>query len=71
MTGFFLWALDEHTGKIIGTISGFIIGLLIVILGFWKALVLSLFTAFGFWLGKRQDDHKNLLGWLGRFFDRP
>ena len=70
LTRFFLWSLAEHPGKLIGTITGFFIGLLVVLLGFWKAFVLSLFTGLGFWLGKRQDDHKNLLDWLGRFFER-
>ncbi|WP_242825394.1 DUF2273 domain-containing protein [Desulfitobacterium dichloroeliminans] len=65
---FFLWALEEHPGKLSGILAGFGIGLLVVVLGFWKALVLALFVLVGLILGKRHDDHKDLFGWLDRFF---
>lgn len=61
--------LDEHPGKLIGTILGFVLGLFVVLLGFWKTLVVFAFVALGFFLGKRQDDHKKLFDWLNRFFD--
>lgn len=67
ITRFFLWALEEHPGKLMGTAAGFILGLLIVVLGFWKALVLSLFVLLGLLLGKRHDDHKKLFDWMDRF----
>ena len=67
---FFFWALDHHPGKFIGTLSGFLLGLLIVTLGFWRALVLFLFVALGFLLGKRQDDHKNIATWVERIFNK-
>ena len=67
---FFLWALDKHPGKLIGTILGFLLGLLVVSIGFWKALVLFIFVAIGFFLGKKQDDEKNLFEWITRFFQR-
>lgn len=68
-TLFMLRLLDEHPGKLIGTILGFVLGLFVVLLGFWKTLVVFAFVALGFILGKRQDDHKKLFDWLNRFFD--
>ncbi len=68
ISSFFLWALEEHPGKLIGVASGFILGLLVVTLGFWKALVLILFILLGLFLGKRHDDHKQLFDWMNRFF---
>jgi len=67
---FSLWALDEHPGKLVGTVGGFLLGLLIIVLGFWRALVLFFFVTAGFLLGKRQDDHKDLTGWIQRLFDK-
>lgn len=66
---FFLWALEEHPGKLIGTASGLIIGLLVVVLGFWKALTLLIFVLLGMLLGKRHDDKKKLFDWIDRFFN--
>lgn len=65
---FFMWALDNHPGKLIGSGLGFFAGLLMVTLGFWRTLILALFVSVGFILGKRQDDHKSFLAWLDRFF---
>lgn len=69
LTSFFLKLLDEHPGKLIGSMLGFLLGLFVVLLGFWKTLVLFLFVMIGFLLGKRQDDHKQLFDWLDRFFN--
>lgn len=66
----FLWALEEHPGKLIGTLLGFFIGLLVVVLGFLKALVLMLFVLLGLLLGKRHDDNKDILDWLDRFLHK-
>jgi len=67
---FLFWALDSHPGKLFGTSIGFLLGLLLVTLGFWRTLVLALFAVLGFILGKRQDDHKDILKWLERHFDK-
>jgi uncharacterized membrane protein len=68
LASLFLRLLDEHPGKLLGTVSGFLLGLLVVLLGFWKTLVLFLYVVIGFLLGKSQDDHKKHLEWLDRFF---
>ena len=67
---FFNWAAENHPGKLIGTIIGFVLGLMVVILGFWRTLVLALFVGMGFLIGKRRDDQKSLLSWIERFFER-
>ena len=64
------WAIDNHPGKSIGTALGFIVGLLMVTLGFWQTLVIILFSAVGFIVGKRQDDHNDISTWLERIFNR-
>ena len=67
---FFLWALNNHPGKFIGITLGFVMGMFVVTLGFWRTLVLTLFVAVGFIIGKRQDDHQSLSAWLERIFDK-
>lgn len=70
ITDFLVWSINNHPGKFIGTVIGWILGLLIVTLGFWKTLILMLFIAVGFILGKRQDDHKDVLTWLERILNK-
>ena len=67
---FLVWAIDNHPGKLIGTSLGLVLGLLMVTLGFWRTLVLTLFAILGFVLGKRQDDHKSITTWLERNFKK-
>lgn len=67
LASLFLRLLDEHPGKLLGTLGGFLLGLLVVTLGFWKTLVLFLFVGMGFLLGKSQDDQKKPFAWLDRF----
>ncbi len=68
--GFFNWALTEHPGKLIGTSLGLGIGLLVVILGFWRTLVIALFVSVGFYLGKRKDENLGLLSWIDNFINK-
>jgi len=70
IVSFLVWAFDNHPGKLIGTSVGFFLGLLMVTLGFWRTLVLSLFAILGFVLGKSQDDHKNITAWLERILNK-
>lgn len=67
---FFSWSWREHPGKLLGTSFGFGFGLLLVILGFWRALILAMFILAGFFVGKRYDEHKDLGRWLDRFFQK-
>lgn len=67
---FLIWALDNHPGKLLGTSIGLVFGVLMVTLGFWRTLVLALFTILGFVVGKRQDDNKFITTWLERNFNK-
>jgi len=66
ISGFFVWSIDNHPGKLIGTSIGLVMGFLMVTLGFWRTLVLILFATLGFVIGKRQDDNKAVTAWLER-----
>ncbi len=67
---FLYWTLESHPGKLFGTSIGFLLGLLMVTLGFWRTLVLALFAVLGFVLGKRQDDHKDISTWFEKHFNK-
>jgi len=70
ITRFLVWAIDNHPSKLIGTSLGLVLGLLMVTLGFWRTLILALFSILGFGLGKRQDDYKSITTWLERNFKK-
>jgi uncharacterized membrane protein len=67
---FLVWAIGNHPGKLIGTSVGFFLGLLMVTLGFWRTLIISLFAVLGFILGKSQDDHQYITAWLERILNK-
>lgn len=69
-SGYFLWILEEHPGKLIGTALGLVFGLIFVLLGFWRTVILILFIAAGYMLGKRKDENKALFSWLERAWNR-
>lgn len=70
ISNFLIWAMDNHPGKLIGTAIGFLLGLLMVTLGFWRTMIVALFVVLGFVLGKRQDDHQDIITWLERNFNK-
>ncbi|WP_088226396.1 DUF2273 domain-containing protein [Desulfosporosinus sp. FKB] len=70
ISGFVMWALEHHPGKFIGTVSGFALGLLMVTLGFWRTMVLIFFVILGFIIGKRQDDHQDIMTWLEKTINK-
>lgn len=60
--------LAEHWGKATGGGLGLIIGLAIVIFGFWRSLVLFLCIGLGIFLGRQFDRHEGLLKLLQRIW---
>ena len=52
-----LW--ERHRGKIAGLLAGLLFGLLVLALGFWRSLFVSLCMAAGFVIGKRIDEKGN------------
>lgn len=67
---FLNWALNEHPGKLIGSLLGLIAGVLVIGLGFWRTLVIALFVGIGFYLGKRKDNNQGLLLWIDELVNK-
>ena len=67
-TAFGLRLIDQHPGKTVGVILGFVLGLFVVLLGFLKSLIIVLFVFVGYYFGKRRDEHKGFSQLLELFF---
>lgn len=65
---YFLELLDRHRGKAIGIILGLLAGLLIVIFGFWKMILIIICILFGYFIGKSFDDGGSLDALWRRLF---
>jgi len=50
-----------HSGKIIGVLLGFFLGLLILAIGFFQALFVLFCMVVGYVVGKRIDDKEDLM----------
>lgn len=68
MEGNFWYLLRElvanNEGKVYGTLIGFISAILVLIIGFWKTLLIFVLTAIGYYIGSRWDqegDFRKLL----------
>ena len=68
MEGNFWYLLRElvanYKGKVYGTLIGFISAILVLIIGFWKTLLIFVLTAIGYYIGSRWDqegDFRKLL----------
>jgi len=59
-----------HKGKVIGTLIGFLIGILVLFLGFFKTIIILLFTLIGYYLGSRWDIEGNLKILLNRILPK-
>lgn len=59
-----IWQL--HGGKIIGCGGGFIAGILILLLGFFQTLFVSLCIVIGYIIGKRIDEKEDLMALLDK-----
>jgi uncharacterized membrane protein len=58
----------EHWGKILGGALGLIVGLCILLFGFWRSLLLFFCIAVGVYLGRLFDRHEGLQGILQRIW---
>ena len=52
--------LLNNFGKILGTFSGFILGVFLLTLGFFKTLLLSLCMIIGYFFGKKIDNKEKI-----------
>ncbi|HHY19834.1 MAG TPA: DUF2273 domain-containing protein [Firmicutes bacterium] len=58
----FLAQLAPYRGRIIGTIFGLFVGILILKYGFFRALVVAIFISLGYYLGLKMDRRETLSG---------
>jgi uncharacterized membrane protein len=52
---------NEHRGAVKGSAIGFILAVLILVLGFMKVLFIAIFTGLGYYIGKRLHEDKNYI----------
>jgi uncharacterized membrane protein len=60
--------LVAHWGKVVGGLTGLLIGLTIIIFGFWRSLLLFTCIILGIYLGRLFDRHEGLQNVLQRFW---
>lgn len=66
-----LFLLLEHRGKVIGSLFGFIVGLVVIFFGWLKAISFVLCVAVGYFLGTRFDSGKGVLEFLQKVLPPP
>lgn len=60
----------ENPGKTAGAIIGFIIGILVFTLGWWKTLIVLLLVVAGYFIGKSRDDNVSIIDQITGLFRR-
>ncbi|MGI6606097.1 MAG: DUF2273 domain-containing protein [Peptococcia bacterium] len=50
----------KHRGKVLGLIAGLVFGLMVIKVGFWQTLFITLCLGLGYAIGKRIDDNESL-----------
>lgn len=59
----------NHHGKIIGTFIGFIAGLFLLTLGFFKTLILSACIMVGYYFGRKVDNKEDIIEFIERLLN--
>jgi uncharacterized membrane protein len=57
---------QNHSGKIVGVLVGFFLGVLIILLGFFQTLFVLLCVIAGYIVGKRIDEKEDLMDILDK-----
>jgi uncharacterized membrane protein len=52
--------VEKNPWQTVGIVAGFLAGILIILVGFWKTLFIFLMAAGGYFLGKGKDEGKPL-----------
>jgi uncharacterized membrane protein len=55
-----LW--DEHPGLLLGATAGFLFALLVLVVGFWRAVLVGILVVIGGYVGRRFDGEDSDLG---------
>lgn len=58
----------EHWGKIVGGLAGLLVGLAIIVFGFWRSLFIFLCVAAGIYIGRLFDRNEGLQSLLQKFW---
>ncbi|MGI6537402.1 MAG: DUF2273 domain-containing protein [Caldicoprobacterales bacterium] len=66
MKEFLLAFFENHKGKTIGILCGLIFGVFILLIGFWRVLLLLLCILLGYWLGSFHDNNESFYSFLNK-----
>lgn len=55
-----------HKGKVIGILLGLAFGILVLSIGFWQTLFLSLCIYIGYWIGGMTDKKEKFMAFLDK-----
>jgi len=61
--------MNEHRGKALGILLGFIASILFVSYGFWPTIFIVLCIFVGYQVGKKLDENVDLEEWLRNLFN--
>lgn len=59
---------NNHRGKFVGTLVGFVFAILVLLVGFWRTFFIACCVGVGYIIGKRFDDDDSLSDLIGYFF---
>ncbi|MBP7738572.1 MAG: DUF2273 domain-containing protein [Spirochaetes bacterium] len=62
--------IKKNPGKTIGAAFGFVIGILLLTIGWWKTLIVLLLAFIGFIIGKSRDENIPVVDMITSFFRR-
>lgn len=65
---FIMHLLEYHRGKAIGILVGLVAGILMVVYGFWKTLLIILCVLVGYSIGRSLDENGGFDDWIQRVF---
>lgn len=62
--------MRENPGKTVGVAAGFIAGILLFTIGWWKTLIILILVFIGFVIGKARDENVSIIDMVSSFFRR-
>jgi uncharacterized membrane protein len=62
--------IGGNTGKFLGGLVGFVVGILLFTIGFMKTLVILLLIAVGYFIGKSRDEKTDIIEAIADIFRR-
>ncbi len=62
--------MRENPGKTVGVAVGFIVGVLLFTVGWWKTLIILILVLIGYIIGKSRDENISVIDMITSFFRR-